>query len=152
MNASAIIAAARAQLGDVAQEGLGEEKNTRFRGHRIVRIGAAWHIGVLLLTEDHALATAEVLRAADAGRRGYTAESARERAMRRELAVRGGFSEGEVVHIGWSEIDLAVVDGGGASGPLSVVDGVVMVRWSPTGMLMPLEAYLRERIELVRSA
>lgn len=131
------------------KEGLGEERRTRWRGHRIVRVGAAWHIGVLLLTDDGALATAEVLRAADAGRRGYAAESARERAQRRELALRGGFREGEVVHLGWSEIDVGAVDAGGVSGPLAMIDDVVSVRWSSAGGYMPLDAYLRERIELM---
>ncbi len=114
-------------------------------------VGAAWHLGVLLLTDTHVLATAEVLRAADPGRRGYTAESARARAARREQALRGGFAEGEVVHVGWSDIDVQAVDGGGSSGPLAVVDGVVSVRWSTAGGYMPLEAYLRERIELLAS-
>ncbi|GAB3595422.1 glutaminase [Microbacterium tumbae] len=145
-----LLSEARAALAGVPKEGLGEERQSRFRGHRIVRIGEAWHVGVLLLTDDHALATAEVLRAADAGRRGYTAESARERAARRELALRGGFDEGEVAHIGWSVIDVDAVDAGGSSGPLALVDGVPQVRWSAAGGYMPLEAYLRERIALLR--
>lgn len=148
--ASEVIAAAVPRLAAVAKEGLGEERESRWRGRRIVRVGEAWHVGVLLLTGTHALATAEVLRAADAGRRGYTAESARERAVRREEALRGGFAAGEVVHVGWSVIDLVTVDAGGASGPLATVDGVPSVRWSASGGLMPLEVYLRERIDLLR--
>lgn len=115
-------------------------------------MGAAWHLGVLLLTDTQVFATAEVLRAADPGRRGYTAESARERAARREEALRGGFHEGEVVHVGWTVIDVAVVDAGGASGPLAVVDGVPSVRWSNAGGFMPLDAYLRERVALLRAS
>lgn len=152
MTAASVLADARRDLAGVPKEALGEERRTRFRGHRIVRVGAAWHVGVLLLTDDGALTTAEVLRAGDPGRRGYSAESARERAMRRELALRGGFAAGETVHVGWSEIDVDAVDAGGASGPLSFVDGVPQVRWSPSGDLMPLEAYLRERIALLRDA
>lgn len=60
-----------------AEGGTRRAARFRWRGRRIVRVGDAWHLGVLLLTETHALATAEVLRAADPGRRGYTAESAR---------------------------------------------------------------------------
>lgn len=149
MSASALLQDARRQLAGVPKEGLGEEKHSRFRGDRIVRIGEAWHVGVLLLTDDAALATAEVLRAADAGRRGYTAESARERAARREWALRGGFDEGEVAHVGWSVIDVDAVDAGGSSGPLAMVDGVVQVKWSNAGGYMPLEEYLRERIALL---
>lgn len=148
--ATQLLAEARTALVGAPKEGLGEERESRWRGHRIVRIGEAWHLGVLLLTEDHALATAEVLRAADPGRRGYTAEAARERAARRALALRGGFDEGEVAHIGWSVIDVDAVDAGGASGPLALIDGVPSVHWSTAGGWMPLEAYLRERVELLR--
>ena len=149
MSARALLDDARRQLVGVPKEGLGEEKHSRFRGDRIVRVGEAWHVGVLLLTDDAALATAEVLRAADAGRRGYTAESARQRAVRREWALRGGFGAGEVVHVGWSAIDVDAVDAGAASGPLARVDGIPQVKWSGAGGYMPLEAYLRERIALL---
>lgn len=150
--ASGLFAEARAALADAPREGLGEERQSRWRGRRIVRVGAAWHLGVLLLTDTQVFATAEVLRAADPGRRGYTAESARERAARREEALRGGFHEGEVVHVGWTVIDVPVVDAGGASGPLAVVDGVPSVRWSSAGGFMPLDAYLRERVALLRAS
>jgi hypothetical protein len=150
--ASEAFAAARRELSGLPQEGLGEERSSRWRGQRIVRVGAAWHLGVLLLTERDALATAEVLRAGDPGRRGYAAESARARAARREQALRGGFHEGEVVHVGWSVIDLAAVDAGGSSEPLTVLDGTPSVRWSSAGGYMPLEAYLSERVQLLRDA
>ncbi|MFB7250145.1 glutaminase [Microbacterium sp. NPDC056234] len=149
MSARALLDHVRRELVGVPKEGLGEEKRSRFRGDRIVRVGEAWHVGVLLLTDDAVLATAEVLRAADAGRRGYTAESARERAARREWALRGGFREGEVAHIGWSVIDLEAVEAGGASGPLAMIDGIPQVKWSNAGGYMPLQAYLRERIALL---
>ena len=148
--ASALLTAAVQQLDGAPKEGLGEERESRWRGHRIVRIGEAWHLGVLLLTDTQALATAEVLRAAELGRRGYTAESARDRAERRALALRGGFDDGEVAHVGWKVIDVQAVDAGGSSGPLATIDGVPSVRWSAAGGYMPLEAYLRERIELLR--
>lgn len=149
--ASDLLTRAVADLAGAPKEGLGEERDSRWRGKRIVRVGEAWHLGVLLLTDTHALATAEVLRAAAPGRRGYTAESARERAERRAEALKGGFGEGEVVHVGWSVIDVDAVDAGGSSGPLSLVDGIPSVRWSAAGGLMPLEAYLRERVELLRA-
>lgn len=151
MSASALLDDARRQLAGVRKEGLGEEKHSRFRGDRIVRIGEAWHVGVLLLTDDAVLATAEVLRAADAGRRGYTAESARERAIRREWALRGGFGAGEVAHVGWSVIDVDAVDAGGSSGPLAMISGSPQVKWSSAGGYMPLEAYLQERVALLKS-
>lgn len=150
--ASALLTAAVQNLAGAPREALGEQRESRWRGRRIVRVGEAWHLGVLLLTETHALATAEVLRAAEPGRRGYTAESARERAERRAEALRGGFDEGDVVHVGWSMIDVDAVDAGGSSGPLALVDGVPSVRWSTAGGFMPLEAYLRERIALLRGS
>lgn len=150
--ASSLLAAAVQDLRDAPKEGLGEQRESRWRGRRIVRVGEAWHLGVLLLTETHALATAEVLRAAEPGRRGYTAESARERAERRAEALRGGFAEGDVVHVGWSVIDVLAVDAGAASGPLAVVDGAPAVRWSSAGGFMPLDAYLQERVALLRDS
>ncbi|MFF7292951.1 glutaminase [Microbacterium sp. NPDC008134] len=149
--ASDLLTRAVADLSGAPKEGLGEERDSRWRGKRIVRVGEAWHLGVLLLTDTHALATAEVLRAADPGRRGYTAESARARAERRAEALKGGFDEGEVVHVGWSVIDVDGVDAGGSSGPLSLIDGIPSVRWSAAGGFMPLETYLHERVELLRA-
>ncbi|GAT73711.1 glutaminase [Microbacterium sp. HM58-2] len=148
--AADLMDAARAALAGAPREGLGEERESRWRGRRIVRVGEAWHLGVLLLTGTRALATAEVLRAADPGRRGYTAESARERAARRQEALRGGFAAGEVVHVGWTVIDVEAVDAGGSSGPLALLDGVPQVRWSTAGGYMSLAAYLDERIDLLR--
>ncbi len=145
-----VIDNARRALAGVAQEALGADKISRWRAPRIVRVGAAWHIGVLLIDDSRVMATAEVLRAADPGRRGYTAESARARAERRAQALRGGFSAGETVHVGWEEIDVDAVDRGSSSGPLALIDGVPSVRWSSTGGYMPLEGYLRERIALLR--
>lgn len=146
----ALLGQARAALSAVRQEALGREKIPRWRAPRIVRAGSAWHVGVLLLTDDALLATGEVLRAAEPVRRGYAAESARARAERRAEASRGGFANGETVHVGWTPIDLAAVAAGGPSGPLALVDGVPSVRWSAAGGYMPLEAYLRERIALLQ--
>lgn len=150
--ASSLLADAVQELRGAPKEGLGEQRDSRWRGRRIVRVGEAWHLGVLLLTEMHVLATAEVLRAAEPGRRGYTAESARQRAERRAEALRGGFAEGDVVHVGWSVIDVTAVDAGTASGPLALVDGAPAVRWSSAGGFMPLEVYLRERVALLRDS
>ncbi|MFE6997251.1 glutaminase [Microbacterium sp. NPDC057659] len=143
MTTAALLAATRERLADAPMQGLGVAKVSRWRAARIVRAGEAWHLGVLLLTRGGVLATGEVLRAAEEVRRGYAAESARARADRRAQARRGGFGEGEVVHVGWAELDDDAVE----SGPLVTVDGVPMVRWSAGG-IMPLEAYLDEQIEL----
>jgi len=147
-----IFADAREHLADAPREALGREKSSRWRAPRIVRVGAAWHVGVLLIDDTHVYSVAEVLRAADPGRRGYAAESARERAERRAQALRGGFAEGEVVHIGWEAVDFDAIARGEASGPLALISDVPSVRWSNVGGYIPLEPYLRERIDLLRGA
>jgi len=143
---------ARAALSGVPQEALGRERTSRWRAPRIVRVGSAWHVGVLLIADDAVYATAEVLRAAAPVRRGYAAESARARAERRAEASRGGFGDGETVHVGWTPIDVDAVAAGGSSGPLVLVEGVPSVRWSTAGGFMPLSGYLQERIALLRDS
>lgn len=144
-----LLDAARARLVGAPTEGLGQARSSRWRGARIVPVGQAWHVGALLLTQDQALATGEVLRAAAAVRRGYTAESARARAELRAQARKGGFPEGATVHIGWTVIDVAAVDAGGASGPLALIDGTPAIRWRADATYMSLQAYLDERLELM---
>lgn len=144
----------RARLADAPRETLGEWRTPRkFLGlggdPKIVPVGSAWHVGALLIGDDLVAAVGEVLRAAEPVRRGYTAESARERAAVRAAAFRGGNPAGSVVHVGWEALDLGVVAAGGASGPLSLSDGTPMIRWSAAGGLMPLEPYLRERVDLL---
>ena len=146
---------ARLHLTDAPQEALGELIVPRKmlgvgRAPRIVRRGAAWHLGVLLLTGDAVLATGDIVRARQEVRRGFAAESQRQRAELAAAARRGGLAEGETVHIGWQELDPDAVDRGAASGPLAVRDGVASVRWSAAGGYMPLAAYLDERVELLR--
>lgn len=151
--ASALLAAARERLRGAPRERLGEEVTPRRvfglgRASRVVPVHEAWHVGVLLLSDDAAFATGEILRARSEAIRGFTAESQRARAELAAAARRGGFAEGEVVHLGWQPVDIAAVDGGGASGPLSVVDGAVHVRWSASGGTRPLEAYLADQLSL----
>lgn len=147
--------AARRRLADARQERMGEFVQPRRvlgipRAVRIVPRGAAWHLGVLLLTGDALYATGEIVRAREEVRRGFTAESQRERAALAGAAFRGGFTEGEVVHVGWEPIDVAALSRGEASGPIRVVDGIPEVRWSRVGGHTPLAAYLDERVELLR--
>lgn len=150
----AILDAARARLAQAPREALGELVVPRQvfgmgRSPRIVRRGAAWHLGVLLLTDDGVLATGEIVRARTEARRGFTAESQRRRAELAAAARRGGIAEGEPVHIGWERLDPAAVDAGAASGPLALRDGGPSVRWSASGGHVPLGTYLDERIDLL---
>jgi hypothetical protein len=142
---------ARRRLVGAPRESLGLLRTSRWRGDRIVRAGRGWHLGVLLLTDDAVLETGEILRAAEEVRRGYTADSARARAERRAQARRGGFAEGEVLHIGWQVLDAAAVDAGAASGPLALLDGEPGVRWSSGGGLVALAGYLDEKIGMLRA-
>lgn len=150
----ALLAATRARLDGVPEEGLGSfvERGRVVRAlgarPRIVRVGAARHLGVLLVGDDLLAATGTILRAAEEARRGYAAESQRQRAELRAMAFRGGFAEGETFHLDWRPVDVDRVAAGGADGPLSWRDGRLLVRWSPAGFLRPLDEYLDEQVRL----
>ncbi|ALJ21927.1 hypothetical protein [Microbacterium sp. No. 7] len=153
MRASDLVAQARERLRGTPRVALGDWASARRllgfgRAPRIVPVGEAWAVGVLLVADEQLFAEGEVVRAREDAIRGYTAESQRARADRAAAAFRGGFPEGAFVHIGWQEIDLDVVDAGGPSGPLSVVGGVPHVRWSAAGGTRPLADYLDEQIAL----
>lgn len=159
MDLHELLRSARDRLHGAPREALGRYEVPRrilgvARAPRIVRVGEAWHLGVLLLTDDAVLATGEITRAQDPGRRGYAAESARQRAELRAAALRGGFTAGETVHFEWAPIDVDAVARGESSGPLSsrsapVGGAELTVRWSPSGGFAPLARYLDERIELL---
>jgi len=149
----AVLDAARRRLAGSPRERLGDWAQTRRllgfgRAPRIVPVGEAWHVGVLLIADAEVYATGEVLRARTEAPRGYTAEAQRERSERAGAAARGGFADGEVVHLGAVPIDLEAVRRGEASGPLSVVEGVPHVRWSASGAPRPLADYLDEQLQL----
>lgn len=149
-----LLSGTRRALADAPREDLGTLVEPRrilgiARAPRIVPAGTAWHLGVLLLTDDAVLATGEIVRSRHDAVRGYTAESQRQRSLLAAAAHRGGFSEGTAVHVGWTPMDLADVDTGAASAVLRLTDGVPEVRWSVRGGWAPLESYLRERVELL---
>ncbi|SDQ47210.1 glutaminase [Microbacterium sp. cf332] len=148
-----LIADARARLAGVPRERLGVRSEGRRllgfgRATRILPVGDAWHLGVLLIADEEVFATGELLRARAEAIRGYTAEAQRARSERAAAAFRGGFAEGEVAHLDWTQIDVDAVDAGGASGPLARIDGVVTVTFA-AGARMPLAAYLDDRIALL---
>ena len=147
-----LLAAARERLADAPRERIGELQEGRRllgipRAPRIVDRGRAWHLGVLLLTDDAVLATGDIVRARAEVRRGFAAESQRRRAELAAAAHRGGVPEGETVHIGWHPLDPAALDD--RSAPLALRDGEPAVKWSAQGGYMPLARYLDERIELL---
>ena len=143
----------RARLADAPRERLGELQEGRRvlgipRPARIVPRGTAWHLGVLLLTEEAVLATGDIVRSRAEVRRGFAAESQRRRAELAAAAARGGVPEGETVHIDWHPIDLSALDE--RSAPLAERGGETLVRWSAAGGFLPLARYLDERVELLR--
>ncbi|MDF2664362.1 MAG: glutaminase [Microbacterium sp.] len=143
----------RARLIDAPRERLGELQEGRRvlgipRPARIVPRGSAWHLGVLLLSDEAVMATGDIVRSRAEVRRGFAAESQRRRAELAAAAARGGVPEGETVHIGWHPIDLSALDE--RSSPLAVRGGETLVRWSAAGGFMPLARYLDERVELLR--
>ena len=131
----------RVRLGSVREPG-GIRRALGGRA-KIVPTHEAWHLGVLLIGDDALWHTGSVLRASEEVRRGYTAESQRERAAIRAMAFRGGFAEGETFHYDWTPITSA------SDEPLRLEGDRVMIRWSPAGFLMPLADYLNERISLL---
>lgn len=156
---------ARERLADVPQKRLGAVREPgRIRrafgrrpviapvpagsGARADQWRHAWHLGVLLVGDADLAATGSVLRAEEEVRRGFAAESQRERAALRAMAFRGGFATGETFHVDWTPLDTARLAAGGSAEPLIWEGARLMVRWSPAGFLLPLDDYLDERIRL----
>lgn len=126
------------------------------RAPRMSAIGPVWRLGVLLLDADGRLyATGRVIRAERAVRKSVTAESVAEQRAYRAAAIKGGLPEGATVVFDAEPIalDTAALAAGAASGPLVMRGDEVLVRWSPTqpDALIPLEAYLRDRVDLLVS-
>jgi len=152
---AALIDAARGRLRAAPRERLGERATARRmfgigRAARIVPLEEVWHVGVLLIGDARVLATGRVIRARAEVIRGYPAQSQRERAELAAAARRGGFAEGETLHLDWTALDVPAVDAGGSSGPLSLEDGVPYVRWTAVGGIRPLADYLRDQLSLIR--
>ncbi|RWZ61654.1 hypothetical protein ELQ92_11500 [Labedella populi] len=114
-------------------------------------VGRVWRLGVLLVDRDgQAYETGSTTRAVDPGRRGYTSDSARERAEYRAAALRGRFHEGETVNFGWRRLELDEGALHSSSGPLVIADGAPVVRWGQgTANSTPLGAYLADRVGLL---
>ncbi len=148
-----LVDAVRARLAGAPQERRGDWASARKllgfgRAPRIVPIGAVWHLGVLLIGNAEVYATGEVLRARTEAPRGYTAQAQRERSERAAAAARGGFTDGEVLHLGAERLDLEALARGEVTGPLSLVGGSPHVRWSPSAPPRPLADYLDEQLAL----
>ena len=130
---------------DAPQESLATMKLRRFLPAKLVPRGRAWRLGVLLVGSDGTLySTGTVTRAIEPLR--GVANKSEEAEARRELrraAVRGGFAEGETINLDASPLTLG-------TGPLTEHDGVIMIEWSPGNPPRPLDAYLADRLSLLR--
>lgn len=150
---ASVLAAARERLRGAPQDALGELREAKrtfgiTRAARITPVGQAWHLGVLLIADEEVAATGDIVRAREEARRGYPAQSQRHRAELAAAARRGGFAEGQTVHVGWRVIDLDGVDA--ETSPIALIDGHAFVRWSASGHPVALERYLQERIDLLQ--
>ena len=119
------------------------------RAPRISPVASAWHLGVLLLNEGGLWATNEIVRAHEDLPRGFTSENQRRRAELAAAAHRGGFAEGEEVHVGRESVDPTALERGEEADPLVMIQGAPAVRWSASGSPRPLAGYLNERIEFI---
>ncbi len=152
---SALFDAARERLGVHPREHLGRlvvpgglRKAVGARP-KVVPDGLAWRVGTLLVADASVYEVGDVLRASEERRRGFTSEAARQRAQAEAMCVRGGFFPGTVVNVDFAEIDLNGVAAGGSSGPLRWDGDRVVIRWTSAGAIMPLSAYLREKIDMM---
>lgn len=137
----------------VADEALGELSTPRFRAARIVPIGRAWRLGVLLLDRDGVLYATGAVTRAIVPQRGVANKSpdAEVRREFRRAAARGRFAEGEVVNFGVTRLALDVASLEAGSGPLQMRDGEVAVLWNPADPergFRPVADYLSERAAL----
>ena len=154
-DAEALLNAARVRLAeaDVPRERLGEVVRPRvltgLRSPKVVPRGDVWRVGVLLLGDRDVYAAGNVVRAGDPGRRGFASDAARARAEVAAAATRGGFVDGETVHLDWKALDLSALARGEKIGPLALVSGTPSIRWSPAAGLVPLAGYLDERLALI---
>ena len=154
-DAERLLDAARARLrvADAPRERLGEVVRPRvlagLSAPKIVPRGNVWRLGVLLIGERDVYAAGNVVRAGDPGRRGFASDAARARAEVAAAATRGGFADGETVHLDWTALDLSALGRGEPSGPLALLGSTPGIRWSPAAGLVPLAGYLDERIALL---
>ncbi len=117
-------------------------------------LGRAWRLGVLLLDRDGRLfATGGITRAIELTYETvYMNSEALHRRGLRVAATRGGFALGDTVNFDVIEIALDAVSLRAETGPLSLQDGTVMVRWvagEGDQGLASLESYLAERTEIL---
>ena len=131
----------------VPDESLATVKRGRFTPLKLVPAGRAWRLGTILVDREGRLySIGEVTRAVEPPRGvANKSQEAEERRELRRAAVRGRFPEGEVVNFGHQ-----LLDPGSGIGPVSLVDGIPVIRWNADANPRSLETYLDERLALLR--
>jgi len=117
------------------------------------RIGSVWRLGVFLLDDAGTLfATGTLVRATPPGRPQYQSRSAEHRRALRAAAQRGHFRDGETVDFDAVPIPLDADALRTSTGPLFLLDGRALVRWSAAAddaHARAFDAYLSERVDLL---
>ena len=139
---------------DVPDEALATLRIPRFGRTKLVPVGRAWRLGVLLLDRDGNLFSTSTVTRAVEPLRGVTNRSAEADARRqlRHIAAYSKFPEGEAVNVDPVPVDVSAEALAEGSGLLLMEHGVVMVRWNAGTGIRPLEAYLADRISLLDEA
>ena len=114
------------------------------RAARLVPVGRAWRLGVLLLLPDATLRrVGTVIRTGEPAHSALRSKLAEERLALQVAARRGRIPDGAAVTVDAPPI------AGPSTPPLSVRGGEVHVRWTPSAPPTPLGGYLDERIDLL---
>lgn len=143
-NLVAQLSAADAPRESLAQMRAGRKVGPFTQPERLEIVGECWRLGALLIGADGKLyATGYVIRSAEERRASTLSELARQRNELRAAARRGKIAAGVTLNVGYREVSLAA-----PTHPLAERDGMLQLEWSP-GLWMPVDAYLRERAELL---
>ncbi len=143
-------AVSRLAASGARDEILAAAVHRRLRGDTFVEIERVWRLGVLLLGRSGTLyATRTTFRIDELTFDNHQSNLAATRRQQRAAALRAGFAPGETVNVDAKPIvlDAALA---GSDGPVILKTGGLQVRWSPSSdVLVPIEAYLAERVELL---
>jgi len=142
-----VVAAAVARLRDAGAPT--ETRVATLRGAfgrtKLRAVGEVWRLGALCLAADGAVfATGDVIVVTEPTHPNYRNELAVARNELRALLRRAGIAVGATAVLDARPLDLDAPEA-----PLAVIDDGLAVEWTAGGSPIPLEAYLRERVELL---
>ena len=149
-DARAAIAATLATLREagVASETRVELVRRRLRGTRMLALGEVWRLGALCLdAEGRLYATGEVLVLTRPTHPNHRSESALRRNELRRIAQASRMREGTTIVLGAVPLEFDT-----PSPPLVALADGLGVEWTRGAVPAPLDAYLRERAELLIQA